>query len=350
MTLKTRKPTGAIPWPCLLVEGGEKSGKSYLAALLTASEKVGQSYWLELGSEGTADEYGAIPGARYELITHDGTWRDILTQVIDVKAVAQKAADAAEPPVVLVIDTMTAEWEMLSEWADNRARARENQKRAKSNRAPVAPDSGVSIGMDLWNDSKARHRKLMTELLTFPGIVVLVAKAGEVAKVENGRPVENQRDYKVRGEKDLAFDATAWIRVDRVDPPQIVGLRSVHAGIRPGHDKPRTIPNLSLEWLVFDYMKCDPKTARVRDLVELKPGSDDPDTEEIDAYRTRVFEAPDEDSLKAVWAEIKDADLGPAATTDGDEVTPTTLAKLVTDRLTNLRERVSKQAKPSDAA
>lgn len=344
MTLKTRKPSGAVPWPCILIEGGEKSGKSWLAALLTASERVGRSYWLEIGAEGTADEYGTIPGVRYELILHDGTWTDIINQVAEVKAEAQKAADAGEPPTVLVIDTVTAEWEMLSEWADNRARARENRKRANAKRAPVPEDSSVTIGMDLWNDSKARHRKLMNHLLMFPGIVVMLARAGEVAKVENGRPVENQRDYKVRGEKDLAFDATAWIRLDRVVPPQIVGLRSVHAGIRPGHDPVKTVPNLSLEWLVFDYMKCDPKTARVRDLVELKPGSDDPDTESVNAFRTRVFEAEDEDALKAVWAEIKTVDLGPAATTDGDEVTPTTLAKLVTDRLTNMRERAKKSA------
>lgn len=252
---------------------------------------------------------------------------------------------------MLVIDTMTAEWEMLSEWADNRARARENGKRANSKRAPVPADAAVTIGMDLWNDAKSRHRKLMNHLLMFPGIVVMLARGAEVAKVENGRPVENQRDYKVRGEKDLAFDATAWVRLDRAAAPQVMKLRSVHAGIRPGHDEPKVVKNLSLDWLVFDYMKCDPKTARVRDLVELKPGSDDPDTEEINAFRDQILKATDEDALKAVWAEIKDADLGPAATTDGDEVTPTTLAKLVTDRLTNLREKTAKaRAAKAEAA
>lgn len=339
MTLRTRKPSGAVPWPCLLIEGGEGAGKSFLAAQLTASQRVGKSYWLEIGSEGTADEYGAIPGVRYELIVHDGTWTDITGQIAEVKTEAQNAADAGEPPTVLVIDTMTAEWEMLGDWADNRARARENRKRARSNQALVADDSAVTVGMDLWNDAKSRHRRLMSHLLMFPGIVVLLARAGEVAKVENGRPVENQRDYKVRGEKDLAFDATAWVRLDRSAPPRIVKLRSVHSGVRPGRDKPKEVKDLSLDWLVFDYMKCDPRTARVRDLVHLKPGSDDPHTEEIAGLRARVLGAGNEDDLRTIWDEIKTADLGSAATNDGDDLSPTTLAKLATDKLANVRER-----------
>lgn len=66
MTLKTRKPTGAVPWPLVLLEGEEKAGKSWALAELSASDKVGDTYWFDLG-EGAADEYGAIPGARYPL-------------------------------------------------------------------------------------------------------------------------------------------------------------------------------------------------------------------------------------------------------------------------------------------
>ena len=341
--IRTRKPTCAVPWPCILVEGGEKSGKSFLAALLTASKRVGQSYWIEIGAEGSADEYGLVPGADFEIVEHDGTYTAILAAVQYAHEQAKAARDAGEPPTVLIVDQITAEWELLAEWADNRARARENRKRANSKRAPVPDDAGVTIGMDLWNDAKKRHRAVMTLLLTFPGIVVMLARAGEVAKVDkNGRPVENERDYKVRGEKDLAFDASAWIRLDRAAPPQIIGLRSVHAGVRPGRDEPSTYPDLTLDWLIFDHMRCDPDRAQPRRIVELKPGSGEPDAEQIDAFRASVLAATDEDTLKTVWAQIKDVDLGPAATTDGDEFTPTTLAKLVTDRLANIRDAASK--------
>jgi len=338
-TLHTRQPTGAVGWPCILVEGGEGSGKSYLAALLTASERVGRSFWLEIGTEGTADEYAAIPDVRYEILIHDGTWRSIIDQVEAVRDEAAKRRDAGESPVVLVIDTMTAEWEMHSDWADNRARDRESRKRQEKGRAAVPADVDVTIGMDLWNDAKGRHRKLMTQLLTFPGIVVLLARAGETALVRNGRPVEGQKDYKVRGEKDLAFDATAWIRLDRAAPPSIVKLRSVHAGIRPGHDAIREVPNLSLDWLIFDLMRCDPTKARVRDIVELKPGHEPPPGDLVPGLRDRILAATAEDPLRAVWVDANAAGVLDADTTDGGDE-PTTVRKLITDRRDNIRDRV----------
>lgn len=342
MVLRTRKPTGAVPWPCLLVEGSEGAGKSWMAAELTASPRVGRSLWLEIGTEGIADEYGSVPGARYEMILHDGTWTDIIGQVEEAHTEARKASEAGEPPMVLVVDNMTAEWEMLSEWADNRARARENKKRARYNRSQMGVDESVTIGMDLWNDAKARHRKLMTYLLTFSGIVVMLAKAGEVAKVEGGRPVEGHRDYKIRGEKDLAFDATGWVRLDRSGPPMIVKLRSVHAGLRPGHDDPRVVPNLGLEWLVFDHMKCDPSTARVREVTVLKPGSEDPLAEEITMFRDLVLDAADEEALRGVWDRIKSADLKSGLTTGVDDVMVTTLGELVAARLSKIRDQGTK--------
>ena len=43
MTLRTRKPTGAVPWPCVLLEGEEKAGKTWALAELSGSERVGQT-------------------------------------------------------------------------------------------------------------------------------------------------------------------------------------------------------------------------------------------------------------------------------------------------------------------
>ncbi|MFD6811895.1 hypothetical protein, partial [Streptomyces anthocyanicus] len=78
--LKTRKPTGIVPWPLVLIEGEEGSGKSYSAAEFSASDLIGQTYWIDL-AEGSADEYAAIEGADYEIVVHDGTYRDILEQI-----------------------------------------------------------------------------------------------------------------------------------------------------------------------------------------------------------------------------------------------------------------------------
>lgn len=267
MPLKVRKPTGAVPWPLILLEGGEKSGRSWALAELSASAKVGRTFWLDIG-EGAADEYGAVPGARYEVVDHDGSWADILGQVVEVKAEAQRAADAGEPPVVLGIDTMTAEWDMLKDWATARAaRSDSNKERLKRD-----PNAEVKVSMNLWNDATARHRRLMTHLMTFPGIVVMIARGKEVASLDaNGRPVEGTKEYKVEGHKTLAYDASVWVRLSRDHPPLIVGARSVHAGIRPGVDKPKQAPQFTLEWLIFDVLKCDPSKAHARNLAEAPP-------------------------------------------------------------------------------
>lgn len=94
--LKTRKPTGIVPWPLLLIEGEEGAGKTYSAAQFSSSDHIGQMYWIDL-DEGSADEYAAIEGANYLIIEHDGTYRDILEQVEAVHAEARRAAAAGEP-------------------------------------------------------------------------------------------------------------------------------------------------------------------------------------------------------------------------------------------------------------
>ncbi|WHT20975.1 AAA family ATPase [Crossiella sp. CA-258035] len=272
MTLKTRKPTGQVPWPLILVEGPEKSGKSWACAELSASEQVGQTYWIDLG-EGAADEYGAIPGSRYLVVEHDGSWGDIITQAQAVKEEAQKAAAAGEPPAVLVIDSMTAEWDLLKEWATDRA------KKSAHNRKLLQqdPHAEVSVSMNLWNDATARHRRLMTLLLTFPGIVAMTARGKDVAELDDkGKPVQGGRDYKVEGHKTLAFDASVWVRMSREHAPLVIGARSVQAGLRPGVDRPKPIPDFTLEKVVFDVLGCEPKTAQVRDVRELN-GKDQPD-------------------------------------------------------------------------
>ncbi|MBH0778775.1 DEAD/DEAH box helicase family protein [Nocardia bovistercoris] len=260
--LKTRKPTGAVPWPLILVEGGEKAGKSWAAAEFTADDRLGQSYWLDLG-EGAADEYAAIEGADYLVIEHDGTYRSILEQVQAVHAEAKRSNDAGEKPVVLVVDSMTNEWDQLKDWATERAR---ESKRGRKELA-ADPNAEVKPAGNLWNDSNARHYRIMNLLMQFPGIVIMTARGKEVAVIgSDGNPVAGQRDWKVEGHKNLGYDSSAWVRLSRTDVPQIVGVRSVHAGIRPGVDKVRKAPNFTLSWLIFDVLKCDPATAKVRDL------------------------------------------------------------------------------------
>jgi hypothetical protein len=284
--LVTRPPTGAVPWPLILVEGESKAGKSWSIAVLSASEKVGRTLWLDL-AEGSADEYGAVPGARYEVVEHDGTWRTVIAQVRAARDEAARAAKAGEKPTVLAIDSVTAEWNLQKEMADAAARRR---KASKGQR--VDADTEVQITMDLWNEANARHNTLMDVLFTFPGIVIVTARGGEVAVVEGGAPTrDGRKEWKVDAQKNLAFDCTAWVRMTRGAHPILVGARSVHAGVKPGDDKPRVMPDLTLETLIFDVLKCDPTKAHVRDLPELN----------VDDLLAAIRAADSLEGLKDIW-------------------------------------------------
>lgn len=261
MALKTRKATGIPPWPLILIEGPEKSGKSWAAAQFTASERIGSAYWLDLG-EGAADEYIAIPGAKYEVIDHDGTWFDIIGQIREVGAVAEES----EQPVVLIIDSMTAEWDMVKDWISVRA------KESPSGRRKLKDDPNAEIkpSMNLWNDAASRHYELMRMLMKFPGIVIMTARGKETAALDaDGRPIEKAKDYRVEGHKNLPFDASVWVRLSRDDHPQVIGCRSVKAGVQPGVDRPIKRADLSLEHVVFDILGLDAAVTAPRDMTAL---------------------------------------------------------------------------------
>ncbi|SFO73897.1 hypothetical protein SAMN05660464_0865 [Geodermatophilus dictyosporus] len=362
--LKTRKPTGRVPWPCILLEGEEKAGKSWALAQFSSSDKIGALYWIDL-NEGAGDEYGAIPGARYQLIEHDGSYAAVLAAVQAVKAEARRAADAGEPPVVLAIDTGSAIWDGLKDWASDRAaRSARNRELLKRD-----PNAEVTISQNLWNDAGSRWRKLQTELLTFPGIVVVTARGKEVTEVDaNGRPIEGQKTWSVQTHREFPYAASVWMRLRRGRRPLIVGARSVHVGIKPNDDPAREVTDSAatgrlLEWLVFDALKCDPGTAHVRDLVAFHGGGllEHERTAEaaagVPAPRTggrresdagdlvaRIGDARGDDDLREVWtAANRLGQLQVEVPTPGG---PYTLAELIRARREQLLE-AAVQAHPA---
>lgn len=251
MTLRTRKPSCAPSWPLILLAGEAKTGKTYQAAQFTGDPRIGRSFWLDLG-EGCADEYGAVPGADYEIIDHDGTWIDIITQVEEVRDVAKEALGNGEKPVSLTVDSMSAEWAMLSQWTDTRARrSKHNAKLLEQD-----PDAEIDISSNYWNDANSRHNRLMNILKTFPGVVVLTSLETEKTQFgANGRPVANTpKQARPDAQKRLTADVTAWVRLSHDSDPTIVGIRSLKHNIIPGKDKPEPWAEFTLSKLVFDFM------------------------------------------------------------------------------------------------
>jgi hypothetical protein len=294
MALKVRKPTGVPSWPLILLAGEAKTGKTYQAAEFTGDERVGRAFWLDL-AEGCADEYGAVPGANYEIIDHDGTWIDIIGQVSEVREIAREALAKGEKPVTLVIDSMTAEWAMLSAWTDARAR------RSKNNRKLLSedPDAEIDITSNYWNDANSRHNKLMNILKTFPGIVVMTALETEKTQFDaNGRPKTNApKQARPDGQKRLTADATAWVRLSHDAEPTIVGIRSLKHNITPGKDKVEPWPEFTLAKLVFEFMGLGAGKAQVRDTPVL-------DADQVAPDEDPEFEEKQKASLLAAQKQV----------------------------------------------
>jgi hypothetical protein len=290
---RTRRPTGRPSNPVICLSGGDQTGKTTQAVLLTASERVGPSWMVQLG-EVDGDPYGAMAVAgrpvRYQLVEHDGTWPDIFEAVRQVRDEARAMVESGllgGLPPVFIFDSMSKEWGMLSTWAENRAR------KAKANIKATAEDPNAAITVDrmYWNDANARNDQLMTLLLTFPGIVILTARGKWVSKTDprTGNPTR-EREYTIEAQKALGHQVGCWVRLDKEEPPTIVNARFPRGpqGVQivPGIDRPVVVDgrrdprfkgvDFNLEWLIFDYMGYDPGTAEVRRLNTPVPG-DEPD-------------------------------------------------------------------------
>lgn len=243
MELQTRKPTGRVAWPLVLVEGEEKAGKSYALAALTASERVGRSFLLDLG-DGSLDEYGSL--GDFDLLVVDGTWASVVGQV---EAAAAVPSDP-EKPNVIGVDAGTLLWGLLKAKAERRARS---SRRARAILAED-PDADIDVTMTYWNDVKDDWAHLLHVLKRFPGIGVISAQGREVSKVDgNGQPVRGQTEWSVDAEKTTTSWVSAWVRMTR-DPRQakLVGVRSLHVAVPTGG---LVLPSEStLEVLVFDLL------------------------------------------------------------------------------------------------
>lgn len=269
MALKTVKPTGRTAWPRILLDGEEMTGKSWSVAELSGSAKVGRTIVLPLGEDTSMwHEYGSIPGARFEIAEHDGTWREIVDIAKDVRDEAKAAVAAGDPPLVFAIDTITAVWEGLKDWTGHRARFSRAGKKALE----ADPDAKVDVPPNYWNDANDRHAELLSVLMTTPGIVIMVARGGEVMLYENGQPAKNGKTtWSTQVQKRVPFAATAHVRLSKDAHPLLVSKKGVHDPVRPGIDPPRRLPdNWTLESVIFGMLGLDAGQAQVGGFAEMR--------------------------------------------------------------------------------
>lgn len=259
MAFKGHRPTGATSWPVILVAGAPKTGKSYTVAELSGSDLIGETYWIEVG-EPTAEEYGNVPGARYILADHDGTFNDILRRVRE--AIAEPTRD--NKPNLIVIDSVTLIWEMISTEMQDIA----NRRR----KADI--DAETKITNDLWNIAKARWKKLIRLLKTHNGPVVVVARLEVVAVMDaSGQPTKD-RTQKVQAHKSLPYDVDVIVQIPEYRRYQITGVRSLVFNIAPG-EKLDAPADFTLDGLLRKMGLAELGVVASRQFVELVPSAQD---------------------------------------------------------------------------
>lgn len=197
----TRKPTGKASFPLILLAGVEGSGKTWAAVESTGMEQVDRAFFLEIG-EGMADEYGSVPGADFEIISHDGT----------VQQIRQALAWAGQQPAadgkfnMLIVDSMSEVWSLLSDNAQ--AEADRRVKRKGRN----VPEGGAQITMDLWNRATDTWEGMIRQMHAFPGPVILTARLDVVTLMDNdGKPTKD-KDWKIQAQKRLPYRVTVLMQ------------------------------------------------------------------------------------------------------------------------------------------
>jgi hypothetical protein len=277
--LRTRRPTGKPPWPMIVVAGGEKTGKSWCGAEFSASDLIDRTFWVEIG-EGAADQYGALPGARYEIVEHDGTYQGIGSALW---AATKQPRGADGKPHAIVVDGVTALWEMLSDEAQGIANARA-RRQAERRRQPM-PEGDRTIGPDLWNAAKGRWKRIINLLRRYDGPVILLTRLEQVAVMGKDGAPTTDKTWSVKAEKNLPFEADAIVRLTAPRTAELTGVRSIVLQLQPGEAMP--LPGFTIDKLLRDLGLAEPQATLPRAYTAPKPDWMEAERDAEGAYERR---------------------------------------------------------------
>ena len=310
MSLTTRKPTGKPAWPMVLIAGTEKSGKSYACAAASASDLIDRTFWIGIG-EDDPDEYGGIPGARFEIVAHDGTYRDLLRALDDINA--ELTTDGK--PHMIVLDSASRLWDLLKDEAQETAHRRAKVKAQKYQKQ--APDvDEIKPSMDLWNLAAQRWGHVMDALRSHAGPVLLTARLDEVAVMDAAGQPTREKEWKVSAHKSLPFDASAVVELRGYRNALVRGVRSLRWRVPPDALSP--VKDFTVEAL-WTLMGLTDAADRSHHAVDAAASLDaDAGTPKQRAWRlaVQVNKGDEEAALADLTAYATARDTTPAAATD----------------------------------
>jgi hypothetical protein len=283
--LRTRKAVAGMDWPYVLLAGGEFSGKSYELAKLAGSGRFCRAWRIAIGEN--PEEYHEI--ADWDIVEHDGSVYEITSALQQIDAAVRVQPMIDGKPHLVVFDSGSQFWTMLSKIAEARSFKSDEAREALLRN----PNATVRVEQQYWNAVNSMWQTVENLLRRMPAVCVMTARAKEVVQVINGRP-DNDRPKKFKPaiQVEGPYATTLYVRLDREAVPQVMGARMTKGGIRPGIDDPITFdgrphngrpalsPELfSLEHLIFNVMKFDPANARPSTLVT--PNTADPAEQQV---------------------------------------------------------------------
>jgi hypothetical protein len=241
----TITPNGHPSWPMLLLAGTEKSGKSYEAAKFSGSDLIGRTFWFEIG-EGEGHHYGSVPGARYELVPHDGGFLDLLDAV---RWAAWQPRGADGKPNAIVLDSASILWDLVGDEQAVIARQRAAVRAARQ-KLPAPEPSDYTITSDQWNVAKRRWGMVIDALRHHDGPVIICARMDEVTLFDAAGQPTKERTWKIQAERKLPFEVTGTIQLRGYRRAFLTGIRSLRLNIDPDATVP--YPGFSLDKLMRD--------------------------------------------------------------------------------------------------
>lgn len=230
MTIKTRKPTGRPSWPITVLAGREGAGKTWAALSASASPLVGRTLALTI-DEDQPDEYGAIPGARFEIVEHDGTAKGIISTLDEMA----KEPDVDGKPTLWVVDSGGRFWDLLS----TNAQVKANAKRQNSGRTDDSP-----VSVELWNEAAKQWKQFYDRLRRHNGPVILTSRLEQVV-VMNGKTPTTEREWKIQGYKTLPYDAQVIVEMPERGEYLIRKVKSTRFQL----EKKTPKPGFTMDWL-----------------------------------------------------------------------------------------------------
>lgn len=264
---RSRKPTGRPNPPLVLLAGPDKTGKGYEAAVGTASDLVATTYWLQVGGiSGTADYYGQIDGARYEIVDHDGSFDDFLDAL---RWTISQTPDQDGKRNMIVIDDISSVWDLLSDEVAHISRKRA-ERRALSNgqRAARLDDPYVDEERDLWGHAKDRWGKMLWLLRRHNGPTLLIARQEIVTAYDSDKPTQHTT-RRIKAEKNIRAAVDAVVEFHAVGEAYVTGMHSMpkHWKIQPGWTYRYEGVDTLLRQLGYE------DAAETRAVVEARPGA-----------------------------------------------------------------------------